>query len=303
MPATSNKAQLLPRVKQLHFDEGMTLRAISDLLGVHEITLAKWIRAEGLTPRRSGYKQHQVIRAARAGETKVKRNCRQCGAEFEDYEYRNRAFCNRDCTNTWQREHAADEKFRRWCPCGQEVLNNPYQNKHCSPECRKKYGKKRPADPANTIEAICQNPSCARPERKFTHPKAQGYRKYCSDKCSQEHVRPAEQMNGLEQLFMSLTRLMGIGCRRPEGAEQIPFGPRGSYAPDFILDWQGETLSVETKGDRWVKGDTAAKHALWRRERGRLAMVFKDDMQELRMMPDAQAYWSALKVKAISQED
>jgi transposase len=181
--------------------------------------------------------------------------------------------------------------------CEEDVFSPDH--KFHSDECRHKNMKRRQPDPANWIETTCANPECPLPDGKFSYRKSQGHRYYHNDKCSQEHKRPVEQLNGLERNFVSLTELTGIGIER--GAEQIPFGPRGSYAPDFTLTWQGETMHAETKGDPWIKGDTAAKHAAWRVQRGRLVMVFEDDLRELRMLPDAQAYWDALKIRAIEQ--
>ena len=82
--------------------------------------------------------------------------------------------------------------------------------------------------------------------------------------------------------------------RRPEGAEQILYGQRGSYAPDFIVEWGGEQLAVETKGEHWIKEDTKAKHAAWRAQSGRLAVIYVSDLLRLRLAADAQAYWNAL---------
>lgn len=159
---------------------------------------------------------------------------------------------------------------------------------------------RRSPDPANWTEAICANPECPLPDRKFFYRKSQGLRKYHSNSCSQQHQRDYEQVNGLERMFLSLTELLGLGITR--GADQIRFGTRGSYAPDFTLTWHGEMMWAETKGDRWIKGDTAAKHAAWRAQRGRLVVIFEEDLQELRLLPGAQAYWDALKIRSIEQE-
>jgi DNA-binding transcriptional ArsR family regulator len=82
------------------------------------------------------------------------------------------------------------------CPCGK--LTGDPSVKYCSPLHRVEYGGKRQADPANQVTAICQNPDCPEPGRRFTHPRSQGYRKYHNDECAQQHKRPAEQLNDLE---------------------------------------------------------------------------------------------------------
>lgn len=283
MPQPNKKNQLLPEVKRLHYGEGVTLRAIGESLGVHEVTLSKWLKSEGLTPNRHGYKQNQVVRAAKAGETKEQRNCRQCGKEFEDYAYRNRAFCSRDCTSDWLRENAADTKFRRWCPCGEEILENVYERKYCSPEHRRLYGQKRQTDPANYITFECLN--CGKEvTRRKKYSLAQ---KYCSNECSAKHNRTKQHIvvedamvldSPYEALFYGLMRLWKIPCERGDRGQAISVNGSGWYCPDFYLP--ESDLWVEVKG--FEEEDHRLRYACWRMSGKRLAVLRKGELHALR---------------------
>lgn len=263
MAAPSKKNKHFDEVVRLHFEEGMTLRAIGASINVHEVTLSKWLKSEGLTPRQSGYTQNQVIRAAKAGETKEARTCRHCGMEFEDYVYRNRAFCSRECTNEWQRENATEGRFQRWCPCGKEIEKNPYQNKHCSPDCRKKYGKKKQADPENYATFNCLN--C---DTEVTRYKKLGMHKYCSNACAQRHTRKKQHIvvddavvldSSYEALFWSLCAFLKIPVERFDREQCIELPNGHHYGPDFYLPQQ--ELYVETKG--FEDEDDRQRYAAW----------------------------------------
>lgn len=253
MPAPNKKNKHIQDVIRLHFDEGMTLRAIGESLGIHEVTLSKWLRSEGLSPNQRGYKQNQTVRAAKAEETKEERACRRCGVVFEDYAYRNRAFCSRECTNEWQRENATGTRFRRWCPCGKEIENNPYQNKHCSPECRVQHGKKKQANPANYVTFNCQN--C---DKSVTRYKSygKGHNKYCSNACANKHTKVKKHygVEGLEivfdssyeVLFWGLCTFLKVPVERFEREHGVEWREGAWYAPDFYLPTLN--MAVEMKG-------------------------------------------------------
>jgi hypothetical protein len=287
MPHPNKKNQLLPEVKRLHYGEGVTLRAISESLGVHEVTLSKWLKSEGLTPNRHGYKQNQVVRAAKAGETKERRSCRQCGKEFDDYAYRNRAFCSRDCTTVWLRENAADTKFRRWCPCGEEILENVYERKYCSPEHRRLYGKKRQANPANYVTFNCLN--C---DKEVTRPKNYGgsqVQKYCSNECSAKHNRTKQHIvvedamvldSPYEALFYGLMRLWKVPCERADRSTAVQVYDDGWYCPDFYLP--DEQTWVEIKG--FEDDDDRIRYEAWRKAGAgrKLVVLGRDELEQIR---------------------
>jgi hypothetical protein len=328
MSRTSKKSQYIDEVKRLYIENLKSLSEISQLLGPSVQTLSRWLGEEGIelaarprnpnAGRSEDYQREINERIAASQRNRIgsggqhggrkrviareARSCENpaCEEIFEAPVNSPQRFCGLTCARSVDnKDRWADKRKMTTCPCG-EVFYSPYPKKYHSDECREKYALRRQADPANTLIAVCQNPGCPREGRQFTYPKSQGHRRYCSDKCSQEHTRPNEQLNGLESAFKGLCYLMEIGCRRPEGDEQIPWGDRGSYAPDFICEWRGEVIAVETKGDHWVKEDTEPKHTAWRVQRGLLAVLFEEDLQTLRTAPSADQFWAMLRYRATS---
>jgi hypothetical protein len=324
MAPKSSKPKYIDEVKRLYITELWSLSEISQRLGPSVQTLSRWLGEEGIElaarPRdpnagRTPGAQAEInqrISAAQAARLesggnrggRVKqfaeetRSCANpgCDAAFRVREDSSQQFCSRQCARTVGNKQRWDgKKNMTTCPCG-EIFYSPYPKKYHSDECRQEYGGKRQPNPANTLTGICQNPGCPQSAREFSYPKSQGHRKYCSDKCSQEHVRPIEQLNGLEKQFTGLCELTGIGWRRPFADEQISWGERGSYAPDFICEWQGSVVAIETKGDYWIKEDTHAKIDAWRvRKEIPVILLFESQVRELRMIPDAAAFWMRLQ--------
>lgn len=326
MAPKSKKDQYIDEVKRLYIDSLKSLGEISEILGPSIQTLSRWLGEEGIElaarPRnpnagRSEAEQQEINEriAARQRERidagghhggrsrmieREDRECENpaCSEAFEVPVTSPQRFCGLTCARSvGNKDRWADKRKMTTCPCG-EVFYSPYPKKYHSDECRDRYAARRQKDPANTLAGSCQNPDCPKPDRRFTYPKSQRHRRYCSDKCSQEHTRPNEQLNGLEGAFRGLCYLLEIGCRRPNGNEQVSWGERGSYAPDFICEWRGEVIAVETKGDHWVKEDTEPKHAAWREQRGLLAMLFKEDLRALRTAPSPDHFWAMLRYRA-----
>jgi hypothetical protein len=279
MAAPNLKNKHFTEVKRLHLDEGMTLVAIGKQLDIHPVTLGKWFKSEGIRTRTSGYKQHQVVRAAKAGDTKVTKPCRYCTNDFESYEYRNQVFCSRDCTNDWQRENA--DRVHTFCPCGAEVTDNPWQNKYCSAECRKLYGKKRQPDPANHVTFVCQNEKCPREGEPVTRPKGygNGHLKFCSNDCARTHTRTRKfyAVDGFdivfesswEVLFWGLCTYLKVPVERYDRENGVAWREGCWYAPDFWLPFLG--LAVEVKG--LEDEDDPARWTAFREQRGQQLVV------------------------------
>jgi hypothetical protein len=204
--------------------------------------------------------------------------------EFEDYAYRNRAFCSRECTNEWQRENATEGRYQRWCPCGKEIEKNPYQNKHCSPECRQTYGQKKQANPENYATFNCLN--CGIEVTRYKK-YGKGHLKYCSNACSQKHNKTKKHygLDGLEIVFDSGYELAFYGfcllnkipIERYDREKGVEWRPGLWYAPDFWMPTLG--FAVEVKG--LMDDEDPERWDIYRQEVGSLIVLTEAKLRQM----------------------
>lgn len=143
-----------------------------------------------------------------------------------------------------------------------ETFTSPTRKYH-NDECRAKWAKRREADPNNHVTYTCQNCS-----NEFTRPRSSGSFRYCSNDCAQRHTKTKQHVvvedavvldSSYETLLWSLCRIYKVPVERYDRAGGVEWREGGWYAPDLLVEWQGRSVTVETKGltdpedeERWA---------------------------------------------------
>ncbi len=134
-------------------------------------------------------------------------------------------------------------------------------------------------------------------------------RKYCGRRCwakaspdaSKVVVEGRQMDSSSEALFWSLGQLFRIQCDRMNREDVVEWVRGRWYCPDFLVTRGGVSISVEIKGVERT-GDKA-KWQAWRSQRGRLAVLFEEDLQQLRVAEDAEIFFNMITIRAITQEN
>lgn len=220
--------------------------------------------------------------------------CPHCGTNFSTN--RTRTYCTKACSNaaTAEKRAAANRALGKYkppiCPCGKEVPPPPgqkhvygRQKKHCSPECRSQYQKRRQADPANHVTFNCRN--C---DIEVTRPRTygQGYHKYCSNACAARHTKRVSHTiirdhdvvldSGWEALFFGLCMFRKIPVERYDRSLGVTWRDDQYYAPDFLVNG---TMAVEIKGVE--DEDDPEKWESFRSSVGPLVVLDRDELEKL----------------------
>lgn len=268
MPAENKKIKLLPLVKKITDEEGLSIANAAKLVGVHPETARKWFQEEGF-----------VTRAAKGRKMNpdnyVQLVCGQCGTEFTRLKSRPSEHCSVACSNKGR-----GPRKETTCPCG-ENFYSPYPKKYHSDECREKYSAKRQKDPANWKTHTCLN--CG--EEFQLRKSSQSYGKYCSNACAYKHTKTKQHIvvddavvldSSYEAYFWGLCQLLKIPVERFDREQGVQWREGAWYAPDFYLP----TLecAVELKGVQ--DGEDTLRWTAFR-ETGALAVLDREQLLEM----------------------
>lgn len=102
--------------------------------------------------------------------------------------------------------------------------------------------------------------------------------------------------SGYEAAFVGLCSVRGIPFEFFDRIEAVEWAPGGWYGPDFVIR-NSDSLYIDTKG--WK--EAPAKWQAFREQRGLLAILRKEDLDELFLLPSAAGVLAAIKAKAIEQ--
>ena len=280
MPRNSKRDQLLPEIIRLN-KEGRPLGEAAAEVGVHPVTVGKWLRQTG--------RQDEVTR--HYGRTKDPSNkieivCDHCRETFSVFRSQRRRFCSRKCNNDWQRDNA--RAYVRHCEgCGGKVsppAKGYSYRKYCSPECRSEHAPRRQKDPDKWGTYTCE--TCG---EEFVRLKAnRNAKKFCSNDCARRHTRTTRHYvlrdsdvvldSAWEGLFYCTVTFLGTPVERFDRSQAISWGEDRTYGPDFYLP--ALNLYVEVKGvedpedqERW---------SAFRDQVGPLAVLRREDLDALR---------------------
>lgn len=276
---TAKRLDQIQRLIEMN-QKGKSLKEAAEALGVHQVTVSKWVRTYDVPVIRHGRKKEP--------EKWVEIACDQCGKKFSIQRSQKRRFCSRDCTNQWQRTQVE----ARTCEgCGNPLEVQPgaktmyTYRKFCSDECRAKYGGKRQRDPSKWKTFVCRNCGEEFEQRKSS----QSYGKYCSNACAYRHTKTKEHIvvedavvldSKWEALFWGLLGFLKIPCERYDRAGAVEYAPGCWYAPDFLLS--KSHIAIEVKGNE--DDDDPEKWDFFRAQRGQLAVVDQEMLETLRML-------------------
>lgn len=267
---------------------GMSLQECAAELGVHPVTVSKWVREHDL----------KVIRHGRKKDSSkwVEHTCDQCGKNFSIQQSQKRRFCSRDCTNTWQR---AQVKARVCDGCGEPLeiedgATTMYTyRKYCSKACRMKYGAKRQKDETKWVTFNCQ--TCGEETTKRLSSGNQN--KFCSNTCAMKHTKTVRHYvcresdmvldSTWEMLFAGICGFDRIHCERYDRARAVEWKPGQWYAPDFWLPKM--STAVEIKG--LEDDEDPERWDLWRlTTQQRLLILDRDALDQLLIAGDRECW-------------
>jgi DNA invertase Pin-like site-specific DNA recombinase len=275
------KGRLFPEARRLH-EEGKSQTEISKEIGVPLGTLSRWFHEEGIRIYRIDRDPHRD-RSGNFGVTPEERSA----------------------TAVTGGKAAAESLEERTCdypPCGRVFTRGRTgsgrmtRDRYCSPEHF--YAHRREESGATTTY-ICE--VCDKEFQWWTRQP----RKYCS----QEHYMKANKRipkygfhgqvldSGYEAAFVGLCSVRGIPFEFFDRIEAVEWAPGGWYGPDFVIR-NGESLYIDTKG--WK--EAPQKWRAFREQRGPLAILRKEDLDELFLLPTAAGVLAAIKAKAAEQE-
>jgi len=131
--------------------------------------------------------------------------------------------------------------------------------------------------------------TCLNCQKEFALPRSYtSVGKYCSNECSAKHTKTrkfyaVEDLDiifesSFECLFWSLCMFWKIPVERADRGKAIRVGENGWYCPDFYLP--EEDLWVEAKG--FEDDDDRARYAAWRETGRKLAVLGRDELEEIR---------------------
>jgi hypothetical protein len=288
MGRPSDKDKFIDQVKTLYVEGEKSLGEIREITGKSQQTLSRWLQEEGIAivprPRNANAgrtpEQQAAINAKVSASRKGKgtgpqkpreqRCCPQCEKDFKP-SFSTQIFCGIRCARAADAakksaEHrAAYEADPKLCPCGKGV---PYEVRHqvryCSRDCRKQYGNYREADPENYLTFTCLG--CGNQVTRLKGYSA--YNKYCSNDCARRHTKVKKHIvvddavvldSSYEVLLWGLCGVAKVSIQRYERQDGVAWNEGGWYAPDFLVEWKGRQVAVETKGleddhdqERWT---------------------------------------------------
>lgn len=254
--------------------------------GLHEVTVSKWLKAEGVEIPR--WRQKEPARWE-------DRTCPQCGTVFSIQKSQKKTYCSRVCSGKAARlrieEHACEGCGRPIPPPSSGKTRYTYR-KYCSMKCRVEHGKFRQKDPDNWVSFECQ--TCGKTtERRKSVP---GPRKFCSNECATKHtktvkhyaVRESDMVldSTWEALFVGQCGWFKVECRRFDREGVIEWRPGQWYGPDFVLPELGVTVEIKGVEDP----DDRAKWDAFREKVGPLAVIDKVVLQEIRMIDTREGF-------------
>ncbi|MCX4799569.1 hypothetical protein OG497_37580 [Streptomyces sp. NBC_01242] len=295
MGRPSQKSQYIFEVIRLYNEEKWSLSEIHQELGPSVQTLSRWIQSEGITleprPRnpnegRSAEQQAEInarVSASRSSKgtgPRVQREvrvCPVCSEKFTASPADKKQFCGRACARSVEASEKAARFRADWeanpllCGCGKAI---PYEQRHiakyCSHECRKTYGAKRQKNPDNYLTFKCLG--CGKEVTRLK--RYSTYTKYCSNACARRHTKTKKHIvvddavvldSGYEALLWGMCSVAKVQIQRYPREDGVAWNHDGWYAPDFLVDWQGRQVAVETKG--FADPEDEARWAAFRSEK------------------------------------
>lgn len=277
----TQKGRLFPEAKKLH-EDGKSQTEISKEIGVPLGTLSRWFHEEGI----------HIYRIDRAPHRDRSENF---GATPEE----------RSATASAGGKAAAESLEQRACdypPCdqvftqGRTGSGRMTRDRYCS---REHFYAHRREESGATTTYTCE----------FCGKEFQWWTKQPRKYCSQEHYMKANKGvpkygfkgqvldSGYEAAFVGLCSVRGIPFEFFDRIEAVEWAPGGWYGPDFVIR-NSDSLYIDTKG--WK--EAPAKWAAFREQRGLLAILRKEDLDELFLLPTGAAVLASIKAKAIEQQ-
>jgi transposase len=162
-------------------------------------------------------------------------------------------------------------------------------------------------DPAKWHTLVCPNQGdarCLSYGGKEVEVRVSQHRTYCSNHCANVMLPKLHSdagLSGYEKVFEGLCLMLKVRFERfPRESDVVLFDPRepsktgtSEYGPDYWVFIGNESLAVEIKGQ-----DGAAQHLKWNAWKAhrpeRLAVVFKETMEQLRTAPNRSGFLSTL---------
>jgi DNA invertase Pin-like site-specific DNA recombinase len=275
------KGRLFPEAARLH-EGGMSQTEISREINVPLGTLSRWFHEEGIRIYRIDRDPHRD-KSGNFGSTPGERSAAaSAGGTAAAESLENRTCDYAPCGRVFTRGRTGSGRMTR--------------DRYCSPEHF--YAHRREESGATTTY------TCGFCGKEFQWWTRQP-RKYCS----QEHYMKANKSvpkygfngqvleSGYEAAFVGLCSLRGIQFEFFDRIEAVEWAPGGWYGPDFVIR-STDSLYIDTKG--WK--DATQKWQAFREQRGPLAILRKEDLDELFLLPTAAQVLAAIKAKATEQE-
>ena len=275
------KGRLFPEALRLH-ESGRSQTEISKEISVPLGTLSRWFHEEGIHIYRIDRDPHRD-RSGNFGATPEERSAvAAAGGKAATENLENRKCDYPPCGQVFTRGRTGSGRMTR--------------DRYCSPEHF--YAHRREMSGATTTY------TCGFCGKEFQWWTRQP-RKYCS----QEHYMRANKgmpkygfdghllESGYEAAFVGLCSVRGIPFEFFDRIEAVEWAPGGWYGPDFVIR-NGDSLYIDTKG--WKS--TPQKWQAFREQRGHLAILRKEDLDELFLLPTAAQVLAVIKAKAAEQE-
>lgn len=228
-------------------------------------------KGKGVGPRKSTpARQHPRTRIPRAPKKPEVRQCQLCPNTFEARTVA-QIYCGRSCARRAEGAKKSEEQRAAYaaspvrCPCGTPIAYEVrHSAKYCNKECRRTHGEKRQKDPTKYTTFTCLGCKTEVTRRKGYS----AYNKYCSNDCSRRHTKVKRHIvvddavvldSSYEVLLWGLCGVAKVSIQRYERQDGVAWNGDGWYAPDFLVEWKGSQVAVETKGweddhdqERWA---------------------------------------------------
>lgn len=259
---------LWPQVEKM-WVEGSSAMDICRALHLNYSTLASWFRAEGVAMERRQNYENQAKHFGTTAEDRAETARRGGQAGKQNQVTAVCEYCEKTFTRPYGNARTGRQRF-----CSTE---------HAAAYRRERSGK--------TTTYTCEY--CGEEFDGWTSTP----RKYCTQahylratkKVSNYVVQDQDMvLKGYEVAFLGLCQIMGIPCGQFDRSQVIEVeidGKKRVYGPDFVVTLDDGPLWVDPKGR--VHQYAEEKWAAFRAQRGRLAIVFKEDLERLRVLDKA----------------
>lgn len=265
-------------------ENGLSQSEIAHRTSTSLPTLTRWLKQAGITIARDPGRTRESGQASNFGDTPEERK----DAARRGGEATAESLTEITCLHCQQ-------PFTR----GRSGSGRTSRDRYCSPEHA--YAHRR-ENSGKTITATC---ACGCGEQFLTW--ASRPKKYLSrEHWIKSNRRVPEYgfeghviQGGHEAAFIGLCSLRGIRFEFFDRAQAIRWdGEESGYGPDFSVMIMGEQVYVDTKG--WQQAPE--KWSSFRAQRGLLAILRKEDLDQLFLIPRSTYVLQAIKFKAIEQE-